>query len=289
MAGCQLALQTDADSNRTMALTRLDPMDKQNPISVQNVTLRIPVVRNANRSLMADPFSLLAAFYMPGRTKRGVKTLIENVSFEVEEGWRLALIGRNGAGKTTLLRLLAGSFHPSRGRVVTRGTVQALLNVTLGLRDRATGFENIYLQGLAMGMHMAEIGEKVSQIVDFTELGDAIHDPIQTYSTGMRARLAFAIATSRTPNILLMDEWISTGDKFFVAKAQERVQAQVETCKALVLASHSRGIVSEICTHGLVLESGRSLYLGKIDDALKFYDEMSPVSTTSSVNALHPG
>ena len=264
-----------------MALTRLDPMDKQNSISVQNVTLRIPVVRHANRSLMADPFSLLAAFYMPGSTKRGVKTLIDDVSFEVEDGWRLALIGRNGAGKTTLLRLLAGSFHPSRGRIVTRGKVQALLSLSLGLRDSATGLENIYLQGLAMGMRMAEIGDKVSEIVDFTELGDAIHDPIQTYSTGMRARLAFAIATSRAPNILLMDEWISTGDKFFVAKAQERVQAQVETCKALVLASHSRGIMSEICTHGLVLDAGRSLYLGKIDDALKLYDEVSPVSAAS--------
>ena len=269
-----------------MALTRLDPMDKQNSISVQNVTLRIPVVRHANRSLMADPFSLLAAFYMPGSTKRGVKTLIDDVSFEVEDGWRLALIGRNGAGKTTLLRLLAGSFHPSRGRIVTRGKVQALLSLSLGLRDSATGLENIYLQGLAMGMRMAEIGDKVSQIVDFTELGDAIHDPLQTYSTGMRARLTFAIATSRAPNILLMDEWISTGDKFFVAKAQERVQAQVETCRALVLASHSRGIMSEICTHVLVLDSGRSLYLGKIDDALKFYDEMSPVSSASSVSAL---
>ena len=257
-------------------------MDKQSPISVESVTLRIPIVRHANRSLKADPFSLLAAFYMPGRTKRGVRTLIDDLSFKVEDGCRLALIGRNGAGKTTLLRLLAGSFHPSRGRVVTRGRVQALLNVNLGLRDAATGLENIYLQGLSMGMGMSEISDKTSQIVDFTELGDAIHDPIQTYSTGMRARLGFAIATSRAPNILLMDEWISTGDKFFVAKAQERLKEQIDVCRALVLASHSRGIMSEICTHGLVLESGRSLYLGKIDDALKFYDEMSPVSTASS-------
>jgi ABC-type polysaccharide/polyol phosphate transport system ATPase subunit len=256
---------------------------------VRDVTMRIPVVRRSANSLMADPTSLLTRFYKPGKVRREVRTILEGLSFNVEDGWRLALIGRNGAGKTTLLRLLAGAYHPSRGTIVLRGSIQSMLDRSLGFKTSATGLENIYLRGLSMGMTMSEIQTKIPEIVEFTELGGAIDDPIQTYSAGMRGKLAFSIATSRDPQILLMDEWISAGDKFFVAKAGKRLEAQVEVCRALVLASHSRGILSEICTHGLVLDSGRSLYLGKIDDALKFYDEMSPVSTTSSVNALHPG
>jgi ABC-type polysaccharide/polyol phosphate transport system ATPase subunit len=259
-----------------MAVKRVKaPKKRQCPISVQNVTLRIPIKRKG-ASLLANPFSILANFYALGGAKREVRTIIKDLSFEVEDGCRLALIGHNGAGKTTLLRLLAGSFTPTRGTIKTNGTVQALLNMSLGLRPKATGLENIYLRGLSMGMSLAEIRERVPDIAEFSELGNAIYDPIQTYSAGMRARLAFSIVTARTPNILLMDEWISAGDKFFVEKAQKRIRSQVETCKALVLASHSRGIMSEICTHGLVLHAGHRLYFGSIDDALKFYDEMEP-------------
>lgn len=261
------------------------PVDGTNPISVRNVTLRIPIMRRGRGSLTTDPFSLLASFYKPRKAQREVHTVVEDLSFEVEDGWRLALIGRNGAGKTTLLRLLAGAYYPSRGTIVSRGSIQALLNLSLGFRNSATGLENIYLRGLSMGMAMAEIQEKLPEIAAFTELGEAIHDPIQTYSAGMRAKLAFSIATSRDPSILLMDEWISAGDKFFVAKARERLQGQVESCKALVIASHSKSILSDICTHGVVLGSGRSLYFGKIDDALQFYDEMVPAKH-SNISAL---
>jgi ABC-type polysaccharide/polyol phosphate transport system ATPase subunit len=252
------------------------PTDRLSSISARNVTLRIPIVRKRISSLMANPLSLLADFYKPRQTKREIRTIIENLSFEVQHGDRLALIGRNGAGKTTLLRLLAGSFFPSRGTIKTMGTVHALLNISLGLRSEATGLENIYLRGLSMGMSLAEIRDKVPEIVEFSELGDSIYDPIQTYSAGMRARLAFSIVTSHAPNILLMDEWISAGDQYFVDKARDRLQAQIEVCRALVLASHSKAIIAEICSHGLVLDSGRGLFFGKIDDALKFYDEMAP-------------
>ncbi len=264
------------------------PAGASNPISVQNVTLRIPMVRKGANSLMANPFSLLANFYMPRKTQREVRTLLQDVSFEVEDGCRLALIGRNGAGKTTLLRLLAGAYSPSRGTIVMRGTIQALLNVSLGLRLKATGLENIYLRALSMGMSLAEIRERVPEIVAFSDIGDAIYDPIQTYSAGMRARLAFSIVTSRVPNILLMDEWIGTGDRYFMEKAQERLAAQVQICRALVLASHSTTTMTEICSHGLVLDGGRLLYFGKIDDALKFYDEI-PAKRAAAVAASASG
>ncbi len=118
-----------------------------------------------------------------------------------------------------------------------------------------------------------EEGEKLPEIVEFSELGDAVYDPIQTYSAGMRARLAFSIVFAQVPNILLMDEWISAGDQYFVAKAQARLQQHIAECRTLVLASHSKPILTEICTHGLVLETGHIAYFGKIDDALKFYEE----------------
>ena len=108
-----------------------------------------------------------------------------------------------------------------------------------------------------MGMTLQEIGEKLPEIVEFSELGDAVYDPIQTYSAGMRARLAFSLVFAHVPNILLMDEWISAGDRYFVAKAQERLEQYISQCRTLVLASHSKPILTEICTHGLVLEAGR--------------------------------
>jgi ABC-type polysaccharide/polyol phosphate transport system ATPase subunit len=251
-------------------------MNASRAISVRDLTLRIPRVRKGSSSLRTNPFSLLASFYMPGRSRREVRTLLDDINFEVEDGSRLALIGPNGAGKTTLLRVLAGGISPTRGTIVRRGTAQALLNINLGFRDGATGLENIYLRGLSMGLSLAEVRDKVPEIAEFSELGDAIYDPIQTYSAGMRTRLAFSIVTSRAPNILLMDEWISAGDKYFVEKAQERLQTKVKDCRALVLASHNKEIISDICSHGLVLETGRKRFFGKIDDALKFYEEMRP-------------
>lgn len=270
------AIFAHALMDSAMALNGAPPIETSNPISVRNVTLRIPMVRKGGNSLLANPFSLLANFYVPGKTSREVRTILNDLSFEVTNGNRLGLIGRNGAGKTTLLRLLAGSMSPTRGTIVTRGRVQALLNISLGLRSEATGLENIYLRGLSMGMTLSELKERVPEIVEFSELGNAIYDAIQTYSTGMRARLAFSIVTSRAPNILLMDEWISTGDKYFVAKAQERLATQVAECRGLVLASHSRSVLSELCTHGLVLEGGRGIFFGNIADALNFYDEQVP-------------
>jgi ABC-type multidrug transport system ATPase subunit len=131
-------------------------------------------------------------------------------------------------------------------------------------------------------MDLTEIKEAIPEIIEFSELGDAIYDPIKTYSTGMRAKLAFSVATSRKPNVLIMDEWISAGDKYFVQRAQKRLRAQVDTCRALVLASHSSGILQEICTHGLVMDAGRTLFFGKIDDALKFYDQLNPSAEASA-------
>jgi energy-coupling factor transporter ATP-binding protein EcfA2 len=133
-----------------------------------------------------------------------------------------------------------------------------------------------------MGMDLTEIKEAIPEIIEFSELGDAIYDPIKTYSTGMRAKLAFSVATSRKPNVLIMDEWISAGDKYFVERAQKRLRAQVDTCRALVLASHSSSILQEICTHGLVMDAGRTVFFGKIDEALKFYDQLDPSAEPSA-------
>jgi ABC-type polysaccharide/polyol phosphate transport system ATPase subunit len=240
-------------------------------IEVQKVTFRVPVVQGRARSLLANPLSILADFYRP-YLKREVRTILSDITFELRDGDRLALIGRNGAGKTTLLRVLAGILMPTGGSVTVRGTVQSMLNVTLGFHSDATGLENIYLRGLSMGLSLNEIRHRVPDIVEFSELGDRIHDPLRTYSAGMRLKLGFSVVTSTRPNVLLMDEWLSAGDSHFIERARTRLWEQIDTSRVAVLASHSQSILRRVCNRGLVLDGGNACFFGPLEDALKFYD-----------------
>lgn len=200
-------------------------------------------------------------------------TAIDGVSFNLDAGDRLALIGGNGAGKTTLLKVLYGIFEPTSGTVETRGRVDALFNINLGFRREATGRRNIELRGLINGWSRAEIEARVDQIIAFSEIGEFIDMPFKLYSQGMAARLAFATATSFEPEILLMDEWIGAGDPNFQKKAKDRMNAMVETAGIIVLASHNFSILRATCSHGMVMERGKAAFFGSLDDAFAFYEE----------------
>ncbi|HKE11207.1 MAG TPA: ABC transporter ATP-binding protein, partial [Myxococcota bacterium] len=202
-------------------------------------------------------------------------TALDGVSLSLFEGDRVAIVGHNGAGKTTLLRVLAGIYEPSRGRVVTRGTVAPLFDLALGMDPDATGLENIRLRGLLLGMNPREIARHEAEIVAFSELGDYIHMPIRAYSAGMRLRLAFAISTAREPEILLLDEMIGVGDARFFERAQERLNRYLTRAGIVVLASHQTKVLHQICNKALLLHHGKLIGLGSIDEVLESYASLT--------------
>ena len=191
-------------------------------------------------------------------------TALDGVSFELQAGDRLGLVGANGAGKTTLLKVLYGIYEPTKGKVAIDGRVDALFNINLGFRSEATGRRNIELRGLINGWSPQEIAARMEGIIEFSELGDFIDMPLKAYSQGMAARLAFSIATSFEPEILLMDEWIGAGDPAFQNKAGKRMLELTGKAGIIVLASHNEGLMKKTCNKVLALERAGLKYFGDI-------------------------
>lgn len=191
------------------------------------------------------------------RGHRTVVQALDGVSFELHAGDRLGLVGSNGAGKTTLLKVLYGIFKPTTGHLKIDGRVDALFNINLGFRKEATGRRNIELRGLINGWSPRQIASVIDSIIEFSELGEFIDMPFKTYSQGMAARLAFSIATSLEPEILLLDEWIGAGDAAFQSKAKERMEALASRAGIVVLASHDKNLIDRVCNRTLRLEHGR--------------------------------
>jgi lipopolysaccharide transport system ATP-binding protein len=226
-------------------------------IVAKDVTVDFPVYASNTRSLK----KLLVNATTGGRFARDaadrvVVRALDSVSFEFREGDRVGVIGHNGSGKSTLLRVLAGIHEPVSGQLIVDGTVTSMLSIFLGMDMEATGLENIYMRGHVMGIAPATMRTMFDEIVDFTGLGDFLHLPMRTYSTGMAMRLAFAVATSVEADIVLMDEWLSVGDVEFVKKAQLRLDQFVSKASIVVLASHNLGLVKEQCNKILNLEHG---------------------------------
>ena len=243
-------------------------------IRLESVTVDFPVYSASTRSLKKR----LLHHGTGGRIARDsgnrlcVRAL-EDVSLRLRHGDRVGLVGRNGAGKTTLLRVLAGAYEPIHGLVQRRGRIASLLNVSLGIDPEATGYENIMTRGMFLGLMPGQVRERMDEIAEFSELGDYLAMPMHTYSTGMRLRLAFAVCTSFEPEILLMDEWLSVGDRSFVEKAKRRLEGFVERAGILVLASQNAALLGRICTTGVVLDAGQVKARGPICNVLREYGE----------------
>ncbi|MCA8901952.1 MAG: ABC transporter ATP-binding protein [Hyphomonas sp.] len=203
---------------------------------------------------------------------RGVRA-IDDVSFSLRRGNRMAIIGENGSGKTTLLQVLAGIMAPETGRLAIRGRITNLININLGTQPEATGHQNITFRGLAAGYKHAEIEEKRQEIAEFSELGEFLDMPIETYSAGMRMRLVFSIATAFTPEILILDEWLSAGDLSFKEKATRRMNEFVEKAGILILASHSRKLILDNCETALWMEQGRVRAMGPVLEIVDAYED----------------
>ena len=187
---------------------------------------------------------------------------VENISFELKEGDRLALIGHNGSGKTSLLKIIAGVYHPAKGRVEVQGSMTSMIASGAGMDVEATGLQNIRKLGQMRMIPNKVIDESIGKIVEFSGLGDFVRLPMKTFSMGMTSRLMFACATEFEADILVLDEWMSAGDAEFLRKAADRMFSFVEKAKIMVLGTHDVHLVERVCNKVLVLDAGRMAFYG---------------------------
>ena len=238
-------------------------------IDLEHVTLDVPTYHQRERSARHFYANLVAAAF--DRPVRSFRRLIDDVNLSLRPGDRLAVLGRNGAGKSTLLRILAGAYNPTHGTVAVNGRLQALLNISLGFNQDATLKENIYLRGAAMGMSIKQCHAVVKDVLQFSGLEDRSGDRLRVLSAGQRMRLGFAITTELESDILVMDEWIGTGDAEFFGKAQARLKGKLEGAKIVVLASHNVPLLKQVCNRAIYMENGAVVADGSIDDVVARY------------------
>jgi ABC-type polysaccharide/polyol phosphate transport system ATPase subunit len=242
-------------------------------LELRDVALDIPIFDVSARSLRKRVMRL-------GRRNRiaedstGIVVVraLNGVTLRLSAGDRLGLIGHNGAGKSTLLRVMAGIYVPTAGDVRIAGRAVPLLDISLGMDDQSSGRQNIRLRGLLLGMSDAEIAAKTEDIAAFTELGDYLDLPLRTYSSGMRLRLAFAIATAVDADILLLDEVIGVGDAAFQLKAARRLAELHARAEIVVLAIHNNKTLRQTCNKALWLDNGRPVALGPVDEVVSRYE-----------------
>jgi len=240
-------------------------------IRIEDVSVSFPLYHGNARSLKKTVLAAASGRLGEDRQHRVVVQALREISFDLHGGDRLGLIGANGAGKTTLLRTLAGIYEPVTGRIEIRGRLNALLDASLGMNMELTGRENIMLRGLYSGLPRPALARLEDDVAEFAGLGDFLDLPVRIYSAGMMIRLGFALATAIRPEILVMDEWLSTGDEDFKHKADRRLREIVETTKILVLASHSRDLLRKNCNRILWMEHGRVRMDGPTNEVLPAY------------------
>lgn len=238
-------------------------------LRARDLSVDFPLYHGSGRSLKK---ALLAKSTRGGVGRdaldRVVVRALHGLSFDIEEGERVGIVGSNGAGKTTLLKVLAGIYEPTQGRFFASGRVSALLDVFVGLNPEATGRENILLRGMHMDIRPRDMRRQVDAVATFSELGDYLDLPVRTYSAGMMVRLAFSVSTCIPPEILVMDEWLAAGDAHFLARAQQRMAEFVSSSGILILASHSMDLLRAWCTRGILLKDGEIVASGGIGEVI---------------------
>ena len=231
----------------------------ENLIELSDVTLTYPPTKSGLRSLFSRQIKNAPA--------------LKNISLVLPKGQSLALIGLNGSGKSSLLRVLAQIYHPNQGTVKVNGRTAALFNLGIGMRVDMSGRANVMIMGMASGFTKKMMLDLMPQIIEFSELGDVIDDPVHTYSQGMAMRLSFATATAINPEILLLDEWIGACDRVFRQKAEERLDGMVKKAKGFVLASHNTAIVKRYCQKAIWLHEGKCKLIGNVDYVIDEFNQ----------------
>lgn len=231
-------------------------------IVARNLVVEFPMYWGRSRSLK-NTFIRAATGGLLARdaADRVVIQALNDISFEFREGDRVGIVGHNGSGKSTLLRTIAGAYEPVGGTIDVTGKLATMLSITLGMDTESTGYENIFLRAIIMGLTRKEIEPLIDEICEFAELGDYIHMPMRAYSSGMSMRLAFAISTCIPADIILMDEWMSVGDAEFSRKSQSRLQTMVDQARILILASHDEHLIRKNCNKIMHLDHGKLVKL----------------------------
>ena len=241
-------------------------------VELNNVSVSFSIYTAGSRSLKNAMIAATTGGRIGSDSKHIIVQALDQVSLRLGDGDRVALIGHNGAGKTTLLRVLAGIYEPLAGSVKVEGRVTPMFDLSLGIDPESTGYENIVLRGLYLGLSKDEIMVRRDNVAEFTELGQFLDLPVRTYSAGMQARLAFAMSTCIEPEILLLDEGIAAGDASFLEKANDRLRHFIDKAGILVLASHSHELVRRLCNKAILMEHGRLLWSGSVDEGLSVYE-----------------
>lgn len=226
-------------------------------VNLKNVTVDIPVFNSQGRSLKKRILRAATGGKI-GFSGSGVTFVkcLKDISVTIKSKERVGIIGHNGAGKSTLLRVLSKVYEPTSGEATIQGSIGSLIDISLGIDSEATGLENIFLRAALLGIPRKKVIKELDNLIEFTELGNFIDMPVRTYSTGMHLRLAFAVSTMISPEILLMDEWLSVGDLSFQKKAETRLSSLIDRSNILVIASHSRELIESTCDRALWLGHG---------------------------------
>jgi lipopolysaccharide transport system ATP-binding protein len=239
---------------------------------VSGLAITVRGLRKAYRLYPHPRDMLLEA--LSGRQRHSEFTALDDVSFDVPCGSVLGLVGRNGAGKSTLLRIIAGTLDATAGTVTTAGRVAAILELGTGFHADYSGRENIYLGGLCLGLSRKQIDARVSEVIEFSELGEFIDQPFRTYSSGMQARLAFSVATCVDPDILIIDEALSVGDARFQLKSFDRIREFKHCGRSILVVSHSINQLVSVCDRAILLDRGRILMDGDPNAVGNAYHEL---------------
>lgn len=244
-------------------------------IDVRNAYVDFPIFDAKTRSLKKKVLGKVGGNIGTGSRVPIIEAL-QDISVSLGDGDRIGLVGHNGAGKSTLLRLLSGIYEPTRGSAVIQGKVAPVFDLGVGMDPEISGYENMIIRGLYLGMTRRQMEQRVDDIAEFTELGNYLSMPLRTYSTGMRVRLALGVVTSIDPEILLLDEGIGAVDAQFLDKARDRLVDLVKRSGMLVFASHQDDLLLELCTSAMWLDEGHVKMQGSLREVLTAYKGKDP-------------
>ena len=236
-----------------------------------NIALEVNHVSIDYRNLMH--MSMHQSLLQKGVQRAEVIRAVNDVSFQVEQGKILGIVGRNGSGKTTLLRSIAGIFRPDEGYIDTKGNRVSLMAIGIGFNPNNTGRENILKSGMLLGCELDYVKDRMEEIIEFSELGDFIDRPVRTYSSGMYSKLSFSVTAILDTDIMLVDEVLSVGDEHFRRKSYKKMEELMMSNRTVLIVSHATDTLKKFCDQVLWINDGKFIKIGETEEVLKEYDE----------------